>query len=61
MPCWQATRAGATPSPMPAAQQQIPKEMLRRLLQLTHPDRHAGSEAAHIATRWLLEQRGLGG
>jgi hypothetical protein len=61
MHCWRATRAGAMPPPVPAAQPQIPKEMLRRLLQLTHPDRHAGSEAAQIATRWLLEQRGRGG
>jgi hypothetical protein len=61
MPCWRARRGGAMPPPVPAAQPQIPKEMLRRLLQLTHPNRHAGSEAAHIATRWLLEQRGRGG
>ena len=35
----------------------IPAEMLRRLIQLAHPDRHGGSEAATKATRWLLEQR----
>lgn len=32
----------------------IPPEMLRRLIQLAHPDRHGGSEAATKATRWLL-------
>ena len=35
----------------------IPQEMLRRLIQLAHPDKHSGSEAATKATRWLLEQR----
>jgi hypothetical protein len=37
--------------------QGIPQEMLRRLIQLSHPDRHGNSEAATKATRWLLEQR----
>lgn len=32
----------------------IPPEMLRRLIQLCHPDKHRGSEAANIATRYLL-------
>lgn len=36
----------------------IPPDMLKRLIQLAHPDRHGGSEAAHRATQWLLEQRG---
>jgi hypothetical protein len=31
--------------------------MLRRLLQLCHPDRHGGSEASHTATQWLLTLR----
>ena len=35
----------------------IPADMLRRLIQLTHPDRHGNSEASTKATRWLLEQR----
>jgi hypothetical protein len=30
---------------------------LRQLIQLCHPDRHAGSVAATNATQWLLEQR----
>lgn len=35
----------------------IPPGMLRRLVQLCHPDRHGGSEAANQATAWLLTQR----
>lgn len=35
----------------------IPPEMLARLIRLAHPDRHQGSEAANIATAWLLAQR----
>ena len=30
------------------------KEQLPRLIQLAHPDRHGGSEAANKATVWLL-------
>jgi hypothetical protein len=29
-------------------------DMLRVLIQLCHPDRHDGSEAAKRATQWLL-------
>ena len=36
----------------------IEPDMLRRLLQLCHPDRHAGSQAALLATQWLLQLRG---
>jgi len=35
----------------------IPVEMLRRLLQLCHPDKHGDSESAVKATQWLLKQR----
>ena len=35
----------------------IEPDMLGRLIRLCHPDRHQGSEAANIATAWLLEQR----
>lgn len=31
--------------------------MLKRLIQLCHPDRHQGSEASHVATKWLLAVR----
>lgn len=33
----------------------IPDEMLRRLIQLCHPDKHGGSEAATKATTFLLQ------
>ena len=54
--CWRrrkATTTMITPKSMPV----IEPQMLRRLIQLAHPDRHGGSEAARIATYWLLEQR----
>ena len=35
----------------------VPPEQWRRLVQLTHPDKHGGSAAAVEATRWLLENR----
>jgi hypothetical protein len=35
----------------------IDATMLRRLIQLCHPDKHSGCEAAATATRWLIEQR----
>ena len=35
----------------------IPPEMLPRLIQLCHPDRHGNSEAANNVTVWLLAQR----
>lgn len=35
----------------------LPLDMLNRLIRLCHPDRHKCSEAAHIATVWLLAER----
>ena len=35
----------------------MPSDQWRRLVQLCHPDRHGGSDAATAATRWLLENR----
>ena len=35
----------------------IPAQMLRRLIQLCHPDRHDGSEASRKATTFLLGLR----
>ncbi|QXP83016.1 hypothetical protein [Methylococcus sp. Mc7] len=35
----------------------IEPQMLKRLIQLCHPDRHGGSRAAQTATDWLLRQR----
>lgn len=41
----------ATPAP-------IEPDMLRRLIYLTHPDKHGNSEAANTATRYLLALKG---
>ncbi len=38
----------------------IEDTMMRRLLQLCHPDKHHGSEAANIVTKWLLNIRSKG-
>ena len=48
-----------TPEPVPvvASACPVPPDMLRRLIQLCHPDRHANSEAATTATRYLLALR----
>jgi hypothetical protein len=35
----------------------IEPEMIRRLLQLCHPDKHNNSEASIKATQWLLSKR----
>lgn len=37
----------------------IPKERIRQLLQLCHPDKHNNSLGSNDATRWLLKQRDL--
>lgn len=36
----------------------IEPDMLRRLIQLCHPDKHADSEASNTATRYLLALKG---
>ncbi len=41
----------------PLAMPAIDKDMLRRLIQLCHPDKHGNSQAATEATTWLLKQR----
>lgn len=45
-------RSAAPQPPRPSIDLDIP--MLRRLLQLCHPDKHANSESSQIATRYLL-------
>jgi hypothetical protein len=35
----------------------IEPDMLARLIRLCHPDKHNGSEAATVATQWLLARR----
>ena len=42
----------------PAIAAPIEPGMLRRLIQLCHPDRHNGSEASNEATRYLLALKG---
>ncbi len=53
--CWIATQP-----PRPAKVDPIRDELrehLRALLQLVHPDRHNGSQAATVETQWLLDVR----
>jgi len=38
-------------------QRPMPTNVWRRLVQLTHPDKHGGSDAANDATQWLLKNR----
>ena len=45
------------PVPLVPAGAGIAPDMLRRLIQLCHPDRHNGSEAATTATAYLLALR----
>lgn len=40
--------------PPPPSGSGLDKEMVRRLLQLCHPDKHNGSVASTKATQWLL-------
>ena len=49
------TTHAATPPAKP--EPLIPGDMLRRLIQLCHPDKHRNSEAATLATVWLLSVR----
>jgi len=35
----------------------LPPDMLARLIRLCHPDKHGDSEAATVATQWLLARR----
>lgn len=63
--CWRLTRsiagraAGPTRTSAPAASP-IDPAMLRRLLQLCHPDRHDGSATSVAATQYLLQLRNAG-
>lgn len=53
--CW---RGNNLPKRTNQPTQQIDKEMLRRLLQLCHPDRHNNSETSQIATQFLIDLKG---
>jgi len=37
---------------------EMPRDVLNKLIRLVHPDRHNNSQAANEATAWLLLQRG---
>jgi hypothetical protein len=41
----------------PRATPAIPRDQWRRLVQLVHPDKHGGSQAAVKAAQWLNEVR----
>lgn len=59
VPCWKSAKAAEMPqryAPQPPPLP-IPPDMLRRLLQLCHPDKHGNSEAATVATQFLLRLR----
>ena len=64
-PCWKTWKIArgefrARPAPTPDPSLPAPaewREMLPRLLMLSHPDRHANSEMATKATQWLIAQR----
>jgi len=58
MDCWREKKGlSRETAPVSSGAVVIESTMLRRLLQLCHPDRHAGSEASHTATQWLLNLR----
>lgn len=64
LPCWRRNKA-RTESARYETRNAAPESVgavldagrIRQLLQLTHPDRHGGSELAHEVTTWLLQQR----
>ena len=50
-----------TGSPTPsrsASGSDISPDMLKRLIQLCHPDKHNNSKSSTVATEWLLSLRG---
>lgn len=47
-----------SPSPSPVGGAAIPPDMLKRLINLCHPDKHNNSKASTLATEWLLTLRG---
>jgi len=57
--CLNCLKSKKPPKPQEAALKapEIEPAMLRRLIQLSHPDRHKDSKASHIATQYLLEQK----
>lgn len=57
LPCWREAKGLRSTPAVTQVAPVIEDAMLKRLIQLTHPDKHGGSEAAVIATRFLLELR----
>ena len=69
LPCWKISKGidpnasrrkyhdAWKPQPQHQAPPVIDAEMLRRLIRHCDPDKHNNSQAAQIATHWLLEQR----
>jgi len=57
--CYLKGKGKSTPPArqLPAIEPAIPLDMVRRLIQLCHPDRHGNSEASNTATRFLLQLR----
>jgi len=59
--CWRRSKDTSTFHHAPAAKVSgVDAELaehLRGLLQLCHPDKHAGSELAQTTTQWLLKVR----
>jgi hypothetical protein len=55
--CWVAAKPEREGKPE-AKPETIEPEMLRRLIQLCHPDRHNGSEASLKASQFLLAIKG---
>jgi hypothetical protein len=56
--CYLAKKGTAAPPAAPAIAAPIEPGMLRRLIQLCHPDRHGDSPASNEATRYLLGLKG---
>jgi hypothetical protein len=56
--CYLARKGKTAPTAKAPTVAPIDPGMLRRLIQLCHPDRHGNSEAATIATRYLLALKG---
>lgn len=57
--CYLARKGKTAPTAhYPVITDPIEPAMLRRLIQLCHPDRRGNSEASNTATRYLLELKG---
>jgi hypothetical protein len=55
-PCWKKARdAKEQPTVLPHPSEWASN--LPKLIQLCHPDKHAGSQLSNRVTNWLLEQR----